>query len=100
MNYLIIKNPPENESDYIKTTPENLMVLLREGADHIMTFGLIGSVSDAIAFSNSKGYKVSMMRCFNSSCVSDRLSKNDDAARAIQIVKSLSWLWASSRIEL
>ena len=63
MDYSIIKNPPKNESNYIKTTPGNLMVLLQEGADHIMTSGLIRSVSDAIIFSNSKGYQVSMMRC-------------------------------------
>ena len=63
MNYTIIKNPPKDESSYIKTTPKKLMVLLQEGADRIMTSGLIGSVSDAIAFSNSKGYQVSMMRC-------------------------------------
>ncbi len=63
MNYSTIKNPPKNEGSYKKTTPENLMVLLQEGVDHIVTSGLIGSVSDAIEFSNAKGYQVSMMRC-------------------------------------
>jgi hypothetical protein len=63
MNYSIIKNPPKNEGGYIKTTTENLMARLQEGAGRIMTSGTIGSVSDAIAFANSKGYQVSMMRC-------------------------------------
>jgi len=64
MNYTITKNPPKDESSYIKTTPENLMVLLQEGKDRIMTFGPIGSVSEAtISFSKSEGYQVSMMRC-------------------------------------
>jgi hypothetical protein len=62
MNYSTIKNPPKNESDYIKTSPENLMVLLKQGAARIMTCGMIGAVSDAISFSNSNGYQVSMMR--------------------------------------
>ena len=62
MNYSTIKNPPKNESSYIKTPPENLMALLQQGVARIVTSCPIGSVSDAISFSNSKGYQVSMIR--------------------------------------
>ena len=63
MSYSTITKPPKNESNYIKTTSENVIVLLQEGTDRIVTSGMIGSLGDAIAFANAKGYQVSMMRC-------------------------------------
>jgi hypothetical protein len=62
MSYTIIKNAPKNESSYVWTPPEGLMALLQQGAARIVTSGMIGSLDDAIVFSNSKGYQVSMMR--------------------------------------
>lgn len=63
MSYTIIKNPPRDEGSYIKATPDKLLGLLQEGADRIVSSDMIEAMSDAVAFSSSRGYHVSMMRC-------------------------------------
>jgi len=63
MSYTTIQNPPRDASSYTKATPEKLMGLLQEGTDRIVISGMVGALDDAIAFSDSKGYHVSMTRC-------------------------------------